>query len=77
MAQAPKTAPVRTLQNKGAGVAPSVKRPTSAQLVISQFVGSGPMSGSVLTARSLESALDSASPSLPLPCSLALSLSQK
>ena len=30
-----------------------VKRPTLAQVMISQFVGSSPVSGSVLTARSL------------------------
>ena len=41
-----------------------VKRPTSAQVTISQFVGSSPASGSVLTAQSLEPALDPESPSL-------------
>ena len=44
-----------------------VERPTSAQVMISQFVGSSPMSGSTLTAQSLEPALDSVSPSLSLP----------
>ena len=50
-------------------VAPSVEYPTLAQIMISWFVGSSPVSGSVLTARNLEPALDSASPSpsLPLP----------
>ena len=42
----------------------SVKRPTSAQVTISQSVGSSPTSGSGLAARSLESASDSVSPSL-------------
>ena len=37
-------------------MAQSVKRPTSAQVMISQFVGLSPASGSVLTARSLEPA---------------------
>ena len=41
---------------RGAWVAQSVKRLTSAQVVISPFVGSSPASGSVLTARSLEPA---------------------
>ena len=35
---------------RGAWVAQSVERPTSVQVVISQFVGSSPASGSVLTA---------------------------
>ena len=51
----------------------------SAQVMISQSVGSSPASGSVLTARSLEPVLDSASPSLslrlPLSHSVSLSLS--
>ena len=59
----------------GAWVAQSVKRLTSAQVMISQFVGSSPASGSVLTARSLEPVSDSASPSLPAPPLLMLSLS--
>ena len=50
--------------------------------MISQFVGSSPMSGSALTARSLEPASDSVSSSLslcpsPLVLCLCLSLSQK
>ena len=49
---------------RGAWVAQSVKHPTSAQVMISWFVGSRPASGSVLTAQSLESALDPVSPSL-------------
>ena len=42
----------------------SVKHPTSTQVMISQFVGSSPVSGSVLTARSLEPTSDSVSLSL-------------
>ena len=63
----------------GAWVAQSVERPTAAQVMISQFVSSSPTSGSVLTARSLEPALDSVSPSLsaPTPLTLCLSCSQK
>ena len=59
----------------GAWVAQSVKRPTSAQVTILQFVGSSPASGSVPTARSLEPALDSVSPSLSAPPLLVLCLS--
>ena len=45
-------------------MAQSVERPTSAQVMISQFMSSSPTSGSVLTAQSLEPALDSVPPSL-------------
>ena len=48
-------------------VAQSVRHPTSAQVMISRFMGSSPASGSVLTAQSLESASDSVSPSLSTP----------
>ena len=48
-------------------MAQSVERPTLAQVMISQLVGSSPVLGSVLTARSLEPALDSVSPSLAAP----------
>ena len=58
-----------------------VERLALAQVMISQFVGSSPTSGSALTAQSLEPALDSVSPSLsappPLMLCLSLSLSQK
>ena len=51
----------------GAWVAQLVKRPTSAQVMISRFMSLSPTSGSVLTAQSLAPALDSGSPlSLPL-----------
>ena len=53
-------------------MAQSVERLTSAQVMISQSVGLSPMSGSVLTARSLEPASDSVSPCLSVPPLLAL-----
>ena len=56
---------------RGAWVAQLVKRPTLAQVMISRFMGLSLMSGSVLTAQSLEFVLDS----VPLPLSLSLSLS--
>ena len=64
---------------RGAWVAQSVKHPTSAQVMISQSMISNPASGSVLTAQSLDSALDSVSSSLSAPplLMLCLSLSQK
>ena len=61
-------------------MAQSVKRPTSAQVMISWFMSSSPMSGSVLTAQSLEPASDLCIPlSLcPSPAhTLSLPLSQK
>ena len=56
-------------------MAQSIKRPASAQVVISRCVCSSPASGSVLTAWSLEPASDSVSPSLSAPPPLTLSLS--
>ena len=56
-------------------MAQSVERPTSAQVMISRFVGSSPASGSVLTAQSLEPASDSVSLSLCASPAHALSLS--
>ena len=50
--------------NRGAWVAQLVKRLTLAQVMISQFMGSSRPLDSVLTAQSLEPALDSVSPSL-------------
>ena len=63
--------------SRGSRAAQLVKRPTSAQVMISWSVGSSPASGSVLTARTLEPTSDSVSPSLslPLPCSFSLALS--
>ena len=51
---------------RGAWVAQLFKCPTSAQVMISQFMSSSPTPGSVLTAQSLDPALDSVSPSLSL-----------
>ena len=63
---------------RGAWGAQLVRRPTLAQVVILCFVGSSPVSGSVLAAQSLE-LLQIVSPSLsaPPPLMLCLSLSQK
>ena len=60
-------------------MAQSVKRPTLAQVLISRFMGSSTMSGSVLTAQSLEPASDSVSLSLsPSPArALSLPVSQR
>ena len=57
-------------------MAQSVKRLTSAQVMISWFVGSGPTSGSVLTAGAWSLLRILCLPlSLPLPtCALSLSL---
>ena len=52
---------------QGAWVAQSAKRPTSAQVMISQFVVSSSGLGSVLTAQSLEPASDSVSPFVSAP----------
>ena len=54
----------------------SVKRLTSAQVMISWSMSSSPMSGYVLTAQSLKPALDSVSPSLSAPPRPVLSLSK-
>ena len=60
-------------------MAQSVERPTSAQVMISRFMGSSPASGSVLTAQSLEPVSDSLSQmslSLTLPHSCSVSVSK-
>ena len=57
-------------------VAQSVKRPTWAQVMISQFMGSSPVLGSGLTPQSLEPASDSVSPSLSASPRLVLCLSK-
>ena len=64
---------------QGTRVAQSVKRPALAQVTISWFVGSSPVSGSVLTVWSLEPepTLDSGSPSLSAPPPIGLCLYQK
>ena len=56
-------------------MAQSVKRPTSAQGMISWFMSSNLASGSALIAQSLESFLDSVSPSPSAPPLLILILS--
>ena len=63
----------------GGSVAQSVKRLTSARVVISWFVSPSPVSDSVLTAGSLEPAPDSVSLplSLPLPYLYSVLLYQK
>ena len=62
-------------ENRGAWGAQSVKHLTLAQVMVLWFVGLSPTSGSVLTAQSLEPALDSVTPSLSAPPLLTLSLS--
>ena len=63
---------------RGTWVAQSVKRPTSAQVMISEFVGSSPVSGSVLQLRAWkEPALDAVSPSLSDPPLFTLCLKNK
>ena len=71
--------PALELDLWGNWVAQSVERPTSAQVMISRPESSNPASGSVLTARSLEPASGSGSPSVSAPplLMLCLSLSQK
>ena len=64
------------MEQKDAWVAQLVS-PTSAQVMIMQFMGLSPTLGSVLTAQSLEPAWDSVSPPLcPSPTHI-LSLSLK
>ena len=60
---------------QGAWVAQSVKRPALAQVMIWWFTSWSPEGGSVLTAQSLEPALDSLTPSLSAPPRLACALS--
>ena len=69
---------IKKTKPRGAWVAQSVKRWASAQVMISLFVSSSPVSDSVLTAHSLEPASDSVSPSpYTPPPTLALSFSFK
>ena len=65
--------------SRGTWVAQSVGQPTTAQVTISQSVGSSPASGSVLTAQSLEPGSNSVSLSLslPLPCLLSVIINIK
>ena len=61
---------------RGAWVALSVKRGTSAQVMISRLVGSSPAMGSVLTAQSQEPASDCVSLSALPQLALSVSLSK-
>ena len=61
-------------RSQGAWVAQLVQHPTSAQVMILLSVSSGPASGSVLTAQSLEPGSDSVSPHLSSPPLLMLCL---
>ena len=65
------------MSQRGIWVAQLVKRLTLAQVMILRSVGSNPVSGSELTAQSLESASNPVSSSLFDPLLLALSLSLK
>ena len=71
----------KNCRGSGAWVAQSVEHPTSDQVMISCFVCSSPVSGSVLTARTLEPASDSVSPPVSashlLMLCLSLSLNNK
>ena len=60
---------------RGDRVALLVQRPAPAQVTILRFVGSSPVSGSVLTAHSLTPVSDSVSLSFSAPPLLMLSLS--
>ena len=72
----------RNTLDGGSWVAQSVQHPASAQVMILQFMNLSPASGSVLTAQSLEPALDSVSPSLSVSllfahsCSLSLKINK-
>ena len=61
-------------KSRGAWVAQLVKHLSSAQVMISWFMGSSPVLGPVLTAQSLEPALDSVCVSLSAPLLLMLCL---
>ena len=60
---------------RGAWGAQLAKLPTSAQVMVSWFMGSSPSSGSMLSARSPQPASESVSPSLSAPPLLMVSLS--
>ena len=60
---------------RGAWVAQSVKHPTPAWVMISQFMSSSPESGSMPTAQSLKPGSDSVTPPLSAPPLLMLCLS--
>ena len=72
--------PSQELTMRGAWLAQLVKHPTSAQVTISRFMSSSPVSGSVPTAQSLDPVSDSVSPSLSVPFpahALSLSVSKR
>ena len=69
------TAAIKANKQRGAWVAQLVRRLTSAQVMISQFVSLSPAMGSVLTAQSLEPTSDSVSPPLSTPPLLMLCVS--
>ena len=69
------TSQLKSAQKWGTRGTQSVKCLTSAQVMISRFMGSSPVSGSLLSAWSLEPVSDPLSPSLSAP--LLLLLSQK
>ena len=64
----------KTSSLRGTWVAQSVKRPTSAQVMILRFVGLSPALGSVLTAQSLDPASNSVSLSVSASTLLTLCL---
>ena len=69
----------KSLKFRGTWVAQMVKHLTLAQVMILRFVGSSPVSDSVLTAQSLEPVSDSVPPSfsVPNPLTFCVCLSQK
>ena len=75
--QAEHRACLRLSLSRGARMAQSIERLSSAQIMISRFVGLSPASGSVLTAQSLMPVSDSVSPSLSASLSCAVSLCLK
>ena len=64
-------------ETKGTWVAQSVEGPTSVQVMVSWSMNLSPLSGSVLTAQTLEPDSDSVSPSVSAPLPLMFCLSQK
>ena len=66
---------VKKKKTRGTWVAQSVNRPTSAQVMISQFVSSSRAWCYVLTARTLEPTSDSMSPPFSTPTLLTLCVS--
>ena len=67
--------PTKIATMRGTWVAQLAERPTSAQVMISEFMSLSPVSGSVLKAQNLEPAADSVSLSAPPLLMLCLSFS--